>query len=96
LLGATRSRTFLFGYGDIPRNTIIRSSVGQEVRQLQNVVKITEFVLAMSPALVVGGYCVVAALASRIEDKVIEDVNMRSSDTSIDARDLLRDLPKAA
>jgi hypothetical protein len=63
-------------------------------------VKMTAYVLAVAPAVVFGAYCTVAALASRIEDKVVDDISIDApgsrDDKTVDLRDYLRDMPKAA
>lgn len=63
-------------------------------------VKMTACVLAIAPAVVFGAYCTVSALASKIEDRTADDINIdppgSRDDKTIDMRDYLRDLPKAA
>jgi hypothetical protein len=59
-------------------------------------IRTVAFVLVAAPLAALGALCVVAAAASRIEDKSVDERFSATSGESSDSLEYLHDLPKAA
>ena len=59
--------------------------------------KTVSFFLLVAPVTIVGAFCAIAAMASKIEDRATDEPTSRTlADRASDACEYLRDLPRAA